>query len=152
MEYSIDAHFQNVRRDLKIHFLTTFWVDDPKEAGLFYNELMAGFSRMNWEILHAPFVRIDNNEPFRASVYESIQRIEQISDNSMVIKQYLFENPDQSKSLTENLVKRAKENKDSTAVYRNYSVAVDVRDTNSGNRITGDLLFLKIEQLIDTTK
>ncbi len=150
MEYSINARFENKGLGIKIHFLTMINVTDEIEADLFHDELLSGFRRMKWEEFHTSLLRIDNNETIRNQKYEELNQIETKSDTTLRIEQYLLENPDQTKSLAENLVKKLKEEGEasSKAFWRNFNIPIEIRDSSSGRKITGEFYYLKIEHLI----
>lgn len=154
MEYSIDARFENKGLGIKIHFLTMINVTDEIEADLFHDELLSGFRRMKWEEFHTSLLRIDNNETLRNQKYEELNEIELKTDNILRIEQYLLENPDQTKSLTENLIKKLKEEGESSSkvLWRNYNIPIEIRESYSGKRITGEYYYLKIEHLIHKSK
>lgn len=150
MEYSIDARFENKGLGIRIHFLTTINVTDEMEADLFHDELLSGFRRMKWEQFHTSLLRIDNNESLKNEKYEELNQIEAKSDNILRIEQYLLENPDQNLSLSENLIKKLKEEGESNskAFWRNFNIPIEIKDTCTGQKITGEFYYLKIEQLI----
>lgn len=149
MEYIIDLRFEDRNYSALIHFVTTFIVKNEVEASLFVDELKAGFDREGMLILNLSFNRIDNNPVLRERSYEYYEFCKTISTASIQVEQFLIENPDQAKSLVENMTEKLLNGENSTAFIGNkYNIPVKVVDKKTRNPISAEFYYFNIEHLI----
>jgi len=149
MEFLIDLRFEDKGYSAIIHFLTTFNAKDEMEAKHFYDELLAAFIRRGVIIFPSTYIRIDNNPDLRERTYEYHQFYLSKATANVQIEQFLLENPDQDKSLWDNLTEKFFSGENSTAKIGNkYNIPVQVRDKQTRNPITGEFYYFSIEHLI----
>jgi hypothetical protein len=118
MEYLIDLKFEDKNYDALVHFVATFVVIEPQEAKIFVDELYAAFERKNIKINIVRYYRIDNNPELfqRSKDYHNFQN--SISTATIQIEQFHIDNPDQTKTLIENMMEKYFSGKDSTTLIR----------------------------------
>ncbi len=149
MEFLIDLRFEDKGYSAIIHFLATFNAKDEIEAKHFYDELLAAFIRRGVTIFPSTYIRIDNNPELRERTYEYHQFYLSKATATVQIEQFLLENPDQDKSLWDNLTEKFFAGENSTAQIGNkYNIPVQVRDKKTRNPITGEFYYFSIEHLI----
>lgn len=149
MEYLIDLKFEDNGYNATIHFVATFLVKDENEAKLFYNELIAGFKRRGVVIFYSHCYRIDNNLHLKERSYEYYKFCQKRATDSIQIEQFYVENPDQDKSLYENLLKKFFAGENSTAnIGKKHNIPVRVIDKETRNPIEGEFYYFTIEHLI----
>jgi len=149
MEYLIDLKFEDVNLSAYVHFVTTFKVNSEHEAKLFVDELEAGFKRKGVIILPSTFYRIDNDPVLRQNSFNYYNFYVTRATASIKIEQFIIENPDQNKSLVENLTERLFNGEKSTAIIgEKYNIPVRVFDKKTRNPINSDIFYFGIEQLI----
>lgn len=149
MEYLIDLRFEDKGYSAIVHFVATFTAKDDVEAKLFIDELSAGFTRRGVLIFPSTYYRIDNNPKLRESSYEYYEFCKKVATASIQIEQFILENPDQNKSLVENLTEKLFSGEKSTAKIGNeFKIPVRVIDKQTRNPITGEFYYFTIEHLI----
>ena len=148
MEYLIDLKFEDKGYNAIVHFVATFTAKDDSEAKLFIDELIAGFKRRGVVIFPLTYYRIDNNPELRESSYVYYQFCKTRATASIEVEQFILDNPDQNKSLVENLTERLFAGEDSTAKIGNkYKIPVRVFDKQTRNPITGEFYYFTLEHL-----
>lgn len=149
MEYLIDLRFEDKGYNAIVHFVATFTAKDDSEAKLFIDELIAGFKRREVVIFPSTYYRIDNDPELRERSYEYYQFCKTRATASIEVEQFILDNPDQNKSLVENLTERLFAGENSTAKIGNeYKIPVRVVDKQTRNPITGEFYYFTIEHLI----
>jgi len=149
MEYLIDLRFEDKDYNAIIHFVATFVTKDENEAKLFIDELVAGFKRRGVVIYPSTYYRIDNDQQLKERSYEYYQFCKTRATASIEVEQFILENPDQNKSLAENLTEKLFNGEKSTANIGNeYKIPVRVYDKQTRNPITGEFYYFTIEHLI----
>lgn len=149
MEYLIDLRFEDKGYNAIVHFVATFTAKDDSEAKLFIDELIAGFKRRGVVIFPSTYYRIDNDPELRERSYEYYQFCKTRATASIEVEQFILDNPDQNKSLVENLTERLFAGENSTAKIGNeYKIPVRVVDKQTRNPITGEFYYFTIEHLI----
>ena len=149
MEYLIDLRFEDKGYNAIVHFVATFTAKDDSEAKLFIDELVAGFKRRGVVIFPSTYYRIDNDPELRERSYEYYQFCKTRATASIEVEQFILDNPDQNKSLVENLTERLFAGENSTANIGNeYKIPVRVVDKQTRNPITGEFYYFTIEHLI----
>lgn len=149
MEYLIDLRFEDKDYNAIVHFVATFTAKDDSEAKLFIDELIAGFKRRGVIIFPSTYYRIDNDPDLRERSYEYYQFCKTRATASIEVEQFILDNPDQNKSLVENLTERLFAGENSTAKIGNeYKIPVRVLDKQTRNPITGEFYYFTIEHLI----
>lgn len=149
MEYLIDLKFEDKNYDALVHFVATFVVIEPQEAKIFVDELYAAFERKNIKINIVRYYRIDNNPELfqRSKDYHNFQN--SISTATIQIEQFHIDNPDQTKTLIENMMEKYFSGKDSTTLIgEKYNIPVRVLDKESRNSLTNDIYYFSVEHLI----
>ncbi|MFI1770259.1 hypothetical protein [Thalassobellus citreus] len=149
MEFILDVRFEDNNYNAIIHLVTTLTANSEQEAQLFINELTESFKRKDILVLNGTFNRIDNNPIFRERQYEYYQFCKSKATATIGIEQFFLENPDQTKSLVENLTEKLLKGENSTAKIGNeYKIPVRVIDKETRNPINGEFYFMNIEHLI----
>lgn len=149
MEYSIEIKFEDANYNAVIHFLTTFIANDDNDAELFCNEIENGLKRQGVVIFYLTYHRIGDNPELKERIYEYHNFFLARATASIEIEQFFIEDPDQKKSLYQNLVDKLFNGEVSTAnIGRKYNIPVRVQDKNTRNPIAGDFYYFSIEHLI----
>lgn len=149
MEYLIDLNFEDKHYDALVHFVATFNVDDEQEAKIFIEELSSAFERRNVKIKLLRYYRIDNDATLLKRSREYYEFSKSISTASIQIEQFFLENPDQTKTLVENMMEKFFSGNDSTAtIGAKYNLPVRVLDKETRNALTSDIYYFTIEHLI----
>ncbi|MHA8068815.1 hypothetical protein ACS6L2_05975 [Aquirufa ecclesiirivi] len=149
MEFLIDLRFEDKGYNAIVHFVATFISKDENEAMLFYNDLKAGFKRCGGVILLASCYRIDNDKKLKDRSFEYYQFCQNRATATVEITQFILDNPDQNKTLVDNLTERLFQGKFSTAQLGNkYKIPVRVMDKETRNPISGELYYFTLEHLI----
>ncbi len=150
MEYIVELRFEDRGYNAVVHFMATFVVQSERDAQLFVDELIAGIKRNGITIFfYVQYNRLDNNPQLKARMYEYYQFYKSRATASIKIEQYLLENPDQTKSLAENLSDCFFNGEDCTAmVGPKYNIPVRVTDKSTGNTIAADIFYSTVEHLI----
>lgn len=149
MEFLIDLRFEDKNYSALIHFLATFNAKNEIDAQYFYDELLAAFTRRGVTIFPSTYIRIDNNNELRERSYEYHRFYLTNTKANVHIEQFVLENPDQDKSLWDNLTEKFFAGDKSTAQIGNkYNIPVQVRDKKTRNPITEEFYYFSIEHLI----
>ncbi|MFY0602707.1 MAG: hypothetical protein JXQ93_02075 [Flavobacteriaceae bacterium] len=149
MEYLIDLRFDDKSYRAIIHFVATFIVQNEKDAIEFKDELLAGFKRRGIIILNINCYRIDNNQILRNRAYEYCQFSKEQATASIEVEQFILSNPDQTKSLSNNLIEKFYNGENSTAnIGKKYNIPVRVLDKETRNPISDELYYFTIEHLM----
>lgn len=149
MEYLIDLQYEDKVYNALIHFVATFHVKCESEAKDFITELISGFTRKGVIVFTHSCNRIDIDPTLRERSYEYCNYIKQRATASINIEQFFLEAPDQTKSLSENLIENLFNGKDSLAKIGNtYDIPVRVQDKKTRNPIKGEFYYFTIEHLI----
>lgn len=153
MEYLIDIRFEDKGYQAMIHFVATFSAKDSSEARIFYDELIESFNRKKVILFSSTYYRIDHDLELRDRTYEYVEFHKNRSTASIQIEQFYLENPDQTKSLIENLTENLLEGGDGKAsIGSKYNIPVRVLDSKTRNPITGDFFYFTTEHLIPTSR
>lgn len=117
------------------------------------SNLFANFISYYWGvstlILPSTYYRIDNDIVLKQNSFDYYNFYISRATASISIEQFIIENPDQSKSLIENLTDRLLNGENSTAIIgKKYNIPVRVMDKETRNPIKGDIYYFGIEQLI----
>ena len=149
MDYLIDLRFEDQGYNAIIHFVTTLTTKNEEDARTFFDELLSGINRRNVFLLYHSFFRIDNDPILRERSYEYFNFCISRATASIQIDQFILEDPDQSKSLTENMINKFFSGENSTATFgKKYNIPVRVLEKGNRNPISGDFYYFAIEQLI----
>lgn len=149
MEFLIDLRFEDKKYNAVIHFVATFKVKDENEAKLFIAELEASLKRKELIIYPSTYERIDHDPLIRERRYEYYEFCKSRATALIQIEQFILGNPDQNKSLAENLTERVLNGEDSTALIgKKYKIPVRVSEKNSRNPISGEIYYFALEHLI----
>lgn len=149
MEYLLDVRFEDKNYNAVIHLVTTLTAQSDEEAQVFVNELIEGFKRKKITVLHGSYTRIDHDPEFRKSQYEYYKFCLRRATATVKIEQFIFENPDQTKSLVDNLTERLMNGENSTAkIGKEYNIPIRVTEKETRNQIEGEFFFQNIEHLI----
>lgn len=149
MEYLIDLKFEDKNYDALVHFVATFVVNTVQEAKNFVKEFSSSFERRDIKINILRYYRIDNDEELlkRSREYHNFQS--SISTATIQIEQFFIENPDQTKSLIENMIEKFFSGEDSTALIgQKYNIPIRVLDKESRNPLSNDIYYFAVEHLI----
>ena len=149
MEYLFDLRFEDPAYNAVIHFATTLVVRDETEANLFFNELIAGFRRKGIMLFTYSFYRIDHDDFTRQRTYEYLTFCRSIATAQVQVEQFVLENPDQTKSLADNMIDKFFKGENSTAnIGKKLNVPVKVFDKQTKNPIANEFFYFSIEHLI----
>ncbi|WP_338376464.1 hypothetical protein [uncultured Flavobacterium sp.] len=149
MEFLLELRFEDIGYNAIIHFMTSFTANDENEAKHFYTELISAFNRRGVVLFPSTYIRIDNNPELRERTYEYHQFYLSRATAKIQIEQFHLENPDQDKSLWDNLVEKFFAGENSTAnIGRQYNIPVRVVDKHTRNPIGGEFYYFSVEQLI----
>ncbi len=152
MEYSIELRFEDKNYNAVIHFFSTFTANDDNEAELFCTEIKAGLLRQGVQVFQLTNLRIGDNPILKERMYEYHNFFLTRATASIKIDQFYVENPDQKKSLYENLTEKLFSGEDSTAnIGRKFDIPVRVLDKDTRNPIAGEFYYFFIEHLIPKT-
>lgn len=153
MEFLLDIRFEDKGYQAMVHFVATFSAKDNSEAQIFYHELIESFNRRKVVLFSSTYYRIDHDPELRDRTYEYVEFQRNRSTASIQIEQFYLENPDQTKSLIENLVENLFEGGDGTAsIGRKYNIPVRVLDSKTRNPITSDFFYFTTEHLIPKSR
>lgn len=148
MEFILDIRFEDNNYNAVIHLVTTLTANSNTEAQLFIDELMEGFKRRNIIVLNGNYKRIDHDAELKERQYEYYEFCKTRATAIIGIEQFVFENPDQTKSLVDNLTERLLTGENSTAQIGNkYKIPIRVTDKETRNPIDGEFYFMNIEHL-----
>lgn len=149
MEYYIDITFEDPFYKAIVRLFTSFIVKDEYENELFIQELVDGLKRRKVTPLNIISSRIDNDIELRQSCYEYHKIFKSKANASIEIEQFILENPNQYKSLVDNLTEKLFNGENSTAkIGEKYSLPVRVSERKTGNPIEENIYFFAIEHLI----
>lgn len=150
MEYLIDLKFEDKGYNAIVHFVATFTCKDANEAKAFVDELVAGFNRREvFAIIPPNYYRIDDDPLLKQRSYEYYDFCRKRATASIDIEQFILKEPDQHKSLIQNLTERLFNGKDSTARLGNeYKIPVRVIEKGTRSPIASDIYYFSIEHLI----
>ena len=149
MEYLIDLKFEDLGYNALIHFVTTLKVNKESEAIVFFDELVSGFTRKGVIIFTHSYKRIDLDPEIRERSYAYCNFCEKQATASIKIEQFFLDEPDQTKSLTDNLIEKILNGQNSTArIGKKYEIPVKASNKKTGNPITGEIYYFSIEHLI----
>jgi hypothetical protein len=149
MEYLIDLQYEDIGYNALIHFVATFRVNNDNEAKDFINELIAGFSRRGVIVFTHTCNRIDLDPVMRERSYEYCKYIQQRATAFIKIEQFFLESPNQTKSLSENLIDNLLNGNDSMAnIGKTFNIPVRVSNKKTRNPIQGEFYYFTIEHLI----
>ncbi len=149
MEYIIEIKFEDKGYNALIHFVSTFVVNSEEEASLLVNELVEGFKRNGTFVLSGQCIRIDNDEIQRERQLEYFEFCKDRATASIEIEQFLLNNPDQTKTLIDNLTEQFFKGEKATANIGNkYKIPVRVTDKKTRNPISGEFFYYSVEHLI----
>lgn len=149
MEYLIDLRFEDKNYDAMVHFVATFQVTDEKEAKTFIDELISAFVRNEVIIFPSRYYRIDNDPVLHQRSYQYYNFCLSIATATIKIEQFVLKNPDQTKTLANNLTERLFNGDISSANIGNkYKIPVRVLEKQSRNPITSDIYYFSIEHLV----
>jgi len=149
MEFFLELRFEDTGYNALIHFATTFNVNTEAEAKHFVKELLAAFQRRKVLVLSCSYNRLDNNPELRERMYEYHNFYLKRATANIQIEQFHIDNPNQEKSLWDNLVGNFFDGKDSTANIGNqYNIPVRVVDKETRNPIDNEFYYFSVEQLI----
>lgn len=149
MEFFLELKFEDLNYNALIHFATTFTVNTETEAEHFINELLAAFERRKVVVFSRSYNRLDNNPELRARRYEYHNFYLKRATATIQIEQFHLDNPNQEKSLWDNLVGKFFDGTDSTAnIGTKYDIPVRVMDKETRNPIDDEFYYFSVEQLI----
>lgn len=150
MEFIIDLKFEDKNYNAIVHFVTTFIAKDNNEAKMFFDELVAGFLRKGVKLYPtSTYSRIDDSPESKKSSYEYYDFYLNNATASIPVEQFFLEDPDQNKSLIENLTSKVLTGQDSTAIIgQKYQIPVRVTDKETRNIIKGEFYYFYIEHLL----
>lgn len=149
MEFFLDLRFEDSGYNASVHLATTIVVEDEVEAKLFSSELVAAFERKSVSLIYQSCRRIDNNAEDKERAYEYHNNYLARATAKIEVEQFIIENPNQNKSLIDNMVEKIFTGENSTAVFRKkYNVPVNVRDKKTGEAITDEFYYFSVEHLI----
>ena len=149
MEYLVDLRFEDKDYNAIVHLVATFIVIDEFEAIPFIDELEAGLKRKGVVIYPSTYYRIDDDPKLKERSYEYYQFCKSRATAAIEIEQFILNNPDQNKSLAENLTDRLFKGDNSTAkIGKEYKIPVRVYNKQTRNPITGEFYYFAIEHLI----
>lgn len=149
MEFLLELRFEDNGYNAMIHFMTTFTANDENEADHFYIELISAFKRRGVLLFLSTYIRIDNNPELLERTYEYHQFYLSGATANIKVEQFHLENPNQDKSLWDNLVEKFFSGENSTAnIGRQHNIPVKVVDKQTRNPISGEFYYFSIEQLI----
>lgn len=148
-EYFFEIRFKDAGYRAIVHFAATFTCHNQTEAQSFYEQLIAGFERRGIVITMKNCFRIDNDPILKQNYYQFHQVYLNSAKAHIQIEQFLLTNPDQDKSLIDNMTDKFFNGEDSTAyVGRRYNIPAKVLDEETRNPITDELYYFSVEHLI----
>ena len=149
MEFLLELRFEDNEYNAIIHFMKIFNANDENEANHFYTELISAFKRRGVLLFPSTYIRIDNIPELRERTYEYHQFYLSRATANIQVEEFHLENPDQEKSLWENLVEKFFFGKNSTAnIGKQYNTPVRVVDKQTRNPIGDEFYYFSVEQLI----
>jgi hypothetical protein len=106
MKFVIDLRFKDKGQNAKVHFLSFFTAKNMEEAQKMYDELIAGFDRRNVEYDYNFSRRIDNDPEMSEKYKGEYEHYLSYTNAHITIEQFQLPNPNQTKTLYENLVEK----------------------------------------------
>ena len=149
MVYFIEIRFEDPGYNAIVHFLSTYAVNDDREAAKLCSELLAAIRRQGGIFISSTSYRIDHDPQLVARTHQYSIFFQTIATASIEISQFRFESPDQTQSLIDNLMNKFYNGESSIAeVGRKYNIPARVKDKTSKNPIGGELYYFHLEHLI----
>jgi len=140
--------FEDKHYDALVHFVATFIVSKEQEAKTFVDELSSAFQRKEVTFKVLRCYRIDNDAELLqlSRDYHNFQH--SISTATIKIERFFLENPDQTKTLAENMTEKFFTGLDSTALIgQKCNIPVRVLEKESRNPLTNDIYYFTVEHL-----
>lgn len=149
MEYYIELKIEDNNYSAIIHFATTFYVNSEMEAAQFSTELLSAFKRRNVTVFSSSYIRLDHDPILKERMFEYHNFYLGRATANIEIDLYYVQDPDQTKSLHENLVEKIFAGKNSTAeIGKKFKIPVRVADKKTRIPITNDLYYFNVQHLI----
>ncbi|MCY1662758.1 hypothetical protein [Chryseobacterium sp. SL1] len=148
MEFYLDLRFIDTNYDASVHFATIYTASTEASAKQFFSELLAALERRKVNIIAKYNDRIDNNPELRKRSLENHNFYLTKSSAHIKIDHYYIEDPDQSMSITENLLQKFYSDKEPVAeLARRVNVPVIVKDRQTRDDIRNDFYYFTLEHL-----
>lgn len=148
MRYNIDTKFDDKSLIMRIHFSIIVNVVDEEEAEVFHSEILAALQRVNAIIKYSTLHPIDNDLETGINILEQHKIYLKNASHFIEIKPYYLENPNQEKSMSENMTEKHSAG-DSSFVSEGYAYSYPVRVVYRDKQEPfDDQYFLSIEHLI----
>jgi hypothetical protein len=149
MEFMLEIRFDDKNYNAIIHFMSPFSAKSESDAKLFVDELVHGFKRKGALVLSGVSHSLDNDPELMERQYEYYEFFKSRATAKVKIEQFALDNPDQVKSLADNLTEKLFTGKDSTAlVGKRYNIPVWVIDKTTRNTIDSEIFYYTVEHLI----
>lgn len=148
MIFLLDIHFEDSNFDVLVHLVTTLDVSTAEEADLFKNELVAALIRNKVDITFCTCIQIDNNRELYETQMLGYAKALERATTTILIEQFLLKEPDQSKTLGQNILNKIFDGEDSVAsIGRRYNIPVRVKEKTTGNSFK-EVYYFGLEHLI----
>jgi hypothetical protein len=148
MKFYLDLRFTYISYDASVHFASTFTASTEANAKQFFNELISALERKKVDILHSDYFRIDDNSMLESRTLENHAFYLRRSTAKIEIDHYYIENPDQSMSVTENLLQKFYSDKKPVAqLKRKHNLPVIVKNKETRDDIRNDFYYFNLEHL-----
>lgn len=145
MKYYLEVRFEDINYNARIYFALAIKVHSEEEAKTFHSEIISAFERRKVAILHSCYEPILQENEFLNKHNLYLENATHYID----IDQFHMENPDQNKSLYENLVEKVFTNEDSVAEIGNkFKIPVRVIDKEMQTPITDEIYYFSLQHLI----
>ena len=149
MEYFLDMKFEDISYNAIVHVTIIIPVMNENDAKLFKEQILAAFKRKEVIILNLSFYRILEQTEWRESIIRYHEFSLRMASAKIEIDKFYLDNPDQSKTLCENLIEKLFQGEKATAIIgQKYNIPVRVIDKVTKNIISDELYYFSIEQLI----
>ncbi len=149
MIYILDIRLDDQHYNAIIHFVTTFTAKSQNDAQLLVDELVEAFKRKEAKILFKTYYQVSDDPVEKVRQLQYYQFMIKRATADIKIEQFIVDNPDQTKSLFDNLAEKLFNGEQSTAqIGRKYNIPVRVTNKEDQEPIASDLFYYNLEHLI----
>lgn len=146
MEYLLEIKLDDKNYNAIVHFVSVFHATSNEEAKVFSDYLVDGFKRNGFLTLSATYTELDSEE-LKNRQYQYIQFCLSRATATVNIDQFLIKDPNQAKSLAENLTDKVMNGDISTAtIGKKYQIPIRVLNKETLEPIK-EIYYCNIEQL-----
>jgi hypothetical protein len=141
--------FEDISYNAIVHVTIIITVRSEIDAESIKDQLLAAFKRKEVIIINMSFYRIFEDTEWRESIIRYHEFSLKMATAKIEIDRFYLDNPNQSKSLCENLIEKLFQGEKATAfIGHKFNIPVRVIDKVTKNIILDEFYYFSIEQLI----